>query len=899
MRRTTDSDGGNRAQTTRAERTRSSTRDDASRSVQHALGETGRRLPPGLAGRLGARFGHDFGSVRVHDGPRADRSARDLDARAYTVGDHVVFAGGQYAPETPGGLRLLTHELAHVVQQSGAEQTAVQRFAVDREIGEVGGVGAVGTGERRRQSATETGFERDADRATRALFRGDRVSVGRRSDEPVVARKPWGSCPPGKRLSAGPWTRWYAAELAALGLYRSVRPGNQLLTNEHLSGVGLRELPAAGDARLINAIYDLFRSPGTPSPIQRTKSVDPRTADKIPSEGSPSEMIEGRDAEKEERQQVPREPDIIDLTTREVYDVTSKRSAAAKVQKIKHQYVAPLNSILNERGIGGPQFKAGTSMPEPANYVVGRPRGGGAGTQNVVICFGPTDFDANPGVLAYEVIQQKRRRRRRQPHTNPVWIPVTLAALYLSKQLAGALEGMGKKLGGRALGPAVQVATVLAAVVLLTGDAQAEVSFGGEGKDPLVALFEYLESNGTPVPPELRKRIEANPELQQRLRKAASAGDLSDVQKELMKQTTQVINDNLDQFSDEDLRRLAEAAEIASAGQAGGQAPTVAELKRGIQQARQTKRQQAGKSGKGKGTGEGGTESGEGETTKPPETEKPAEGGTKGGASKTPGGTGTGGTSTATETKQIRKLLDEAPDHVERLLKQMLGGPEAKGPKLTAEFVRKFVATTGGLTPEQITRLEGSLREIQGESLAEILAELEKAVAQVKQSTAGEAETPEGTTAEQTEQPANPAASAGGRQPPEAQQTEEPAVDRYPRQMRKQISRLGSGWKSVPAGAVQLVWTEEIDERARIRANVERGKPHDATAVAYFRLEGVKYAAAVDIRITAMTDSATVCEVRGWREFVPEDPAKQSIPWTRVLNVGVGDSVRLSGRGTR
>lgn len=890
MRRTTDGDGGDRTRTTREASTRSSVRDDTSRSVQHALGETGRRLPPGLAGRFGARFGHDFGSVRVHDGPRADRSARDLDARAYTVGEHVVFAGGQYAPETSGGLRLLAHELAHVVQQSGAEQTAVQRFAADRGTVADDAVGAVGPADTSRQSATETGFERDAERATRALLRGDRVTVGRRSDEPVVARKRWGPCPAGKRLSGGLWTRYHAAELAGIGLYKGMRPTHELLTNENLSGVGLREMPTGGDQRLINAIYDLFRSPGTPSPIQRPKSVDPRAADRVPGEGSPQETIEGRDVEKEERQQVPREPDIVDLTTREVYDVTTKKSAPAKAKKIEHKYVAPLNSILNERGIGGAQFKAGTSMPEPPNYVVGRPRGGGAGTQNVVICFGPTDFDANPGVLAYEVIQQKRRRPDPDPVPDPVWIPVTLAAWYLSKQLAAALEAAGKKLGKRVLGPAVQVATVLAAVVLLTGDAQAEVSFGGEGKDPLVALFEYLASNGTPVPPELRKRIEANPELEKRLRKAASSGDLSDVQKELMKQTAQVINDNLDQFSDEDLRRLAEATEIASGGQPGGQAPTVAELKQRIQQARRTKRRQAGTAGEGKGEGtsESGTESDEGGETKSPEggteaeskkpattgTEKPPAGGTDGGTARTPGGPGKGRSSESTEAKQIRTLLDDAPDHVERLLKQMLGGPEAEGPRLTPEFVQEFVATTQGLTPEQVTRLEGSIRTLQGESLAEILAQVKQAVARVKESTAGG-----GTTQPSSKQSTDqPRAGAQGTQPPE-ETSQQTSAKQYRQQMRTRIDQYGTNWRTITDGVLELVWAETSDKRAEIRKQVEAGTPHEAGATLYYRNDDTKYAAAVTIRITGFTDEGVISEILAWRELVPEDPAKQSISW--------------------
>ena len=62
-------------------------------------------------------LGHDFGAVRVHDGPAADRSARAVAADAYTVGGDVVFAAGRYQPGTDAGRRTLAHELAHVVQQ--------------------------------------------------------------------------------------------------------------------------------------------------------------------------------------------------------------------------------------------------------------------------------------------------------------------------------------------------------------------------------------------------------------------------------------------------------------------------------------------------------------------------------------------------------------------------------------------------------------------------------------------------------------------------------------------------------------------------------------------------------------------------------------------------------------
>src|SRR5262249_9034178 len=62
------------------------------------------------------RFGHDFGQVRVHTDGKAAESARAVAALAYTTGRDIVFGSGQYAPHRAAGKRLLTHELAHVVQ---------------------------------------------------------------------------------------------------------------------------------------------------------------------------------------------------------------------------------------------------------------------------------------------------------------------------------------------------------------------------------------------------------------------------------------------------------------------------------------------------------------------------------------------------------------------------------------------------------------------------------------------------------------------------------------------------------------------------------------------------------------------------------------------------------------
>lgn len=56
-------------------------------------------------------------AVRIHTGPEAALSAKAIQAKAYTAGNHIVFGEGYYKPETTEGRKLLAHELAHVAQQ--------------------------------------------------------------------------------------------------------------------------------------------------------------------------------------------------------------------------------------------------------------------------------------------------------------------------------------------------------------------------------------------------------------------------------------------------------------------------------------------------------------------------------------------------------------------------------------------------------------------------------------------------------------------------------------------------------------------------------------------------------------------------------------------------------------
>ena len=90
--------------------------------IHDVLRSPGQPLDLGTRAFMNPRFGHDFARVRVHIGPQAAASATALRARAYTLGNHIVFGAGQYAPTTASGRLLIAHELTHVLQQGSTPE---------------------------------------------------------------------------------------------------------------------------------------------------------------------------------------------------------------------------------------------------------------------------------------------------------------------------------------------------------------------------------------------------------------------------------------------------------------------------------------------------------------------------------------------------------------------------------------------------------------------------------------------------------------------------------------------------------------------------------------------------------------------------------------------------------
>ena len=97
--------------------------------VEAVLDTPGRPIAAANRRPFEQRLGRDFSRVRLHTDDTAAASARAVDSSAYTVGDHVVFDSGRYDPVSAEGRRLLTHELAHVAQQSAAAAAGLRTVA--------------------------------------------------------------------------------------------------------------------------------------------------------------------------------------------------------------------------------------------------------------------------------------------------------------------------------------------------------------------------------------------------------------------------------------------------------------------------------------------------------------------------------------------------------------------------------------------------------------------------------------------------------------------------------------------------------------------------------------------------------------------------------------------------
>jgi len=104
----------------------------------------GDSVDPSLRRKIHRSLGQDVGDVRIHTGQAAQAEAARRDARALTRKKDIYFARDEYRPETKEGKRLLVHELAHTIQQSGAGADMAGRESLEAEADHASGAVAAG-----------------------------------------------------------------------------------------------------------------------------------------------------------------------------------------------------------------------------------------------------------------------------------------------------------------------------------------------------------------------------------------------------------------------------------------------------------------------------------------------------------------------------------------------------------------------------------------------------------------------------------------------------------------------------------------------------------------------------------------------------------------------------------
>lgn len=255
----------------------------AAASVTAALASPGEALAPADAAFFGTRMGHDLSAVRIHSDAAAARAAYSVGARAFALGDHLVFGHGEYRPATGEGRRLLAHELAHVTQGAGTLRR------------EPPGGGKAAEKPKEKPDVVVEGIKIVAKEAAKQEKVKEKIIDPAKKE----AERRWGQLAPGeKAVAAGFGAGTYLLGVGALlgdPLGRKTLSGfNLLAPTELIPGWPLTSfaytLPDAEDGPLTfklgfdgTRLLDAFRSEGSTSPIASLSidagwSVDPTGA---------------------------------------------------------------------------------------------------------------------------------------------------------------------------------------------------------------------------------------------------------------------------------------------------------------------------------------------------------------------------------------------------------------------------------------------------------------------------------------------------------------------------------------------------------------------------------------------------------------------------------------------
>jgi uncharacterized protein DUF4157 len=94
-------------------------------SVMQSLGK-GNSIDGSTRSKMENAFGANFSDVEIHTDSNAANLSKNMNARAFAIGNHIAFGSGEHNPGTLVGDALMAHELAHTIQQSRGKVDSMQ-----------------------------------------------------------------------------------------------------------------------------------------------------------------------------------------------------------------------------------------------------------------------------------------------------------------------------------------------------------------------------------------------------------------------------------------------------------------------------------------------------------------------------------------------------------------------------------------------------------------------------------------------------------------------------------------------------------------------------------------------------------------------------------------------------
>jgi hypothetical protein len=285
-----------------------------------------------------------------------------------------------------------------------------------------------------------------------------------------------------------------------------------------------------------------------------------------------------------------------------------------------------------------------------------------------------------------------------EPVTPPLGAPIPAAArdtaLFFTILVAGGL--LIAKFGGKRLTAPL---AAMAAIILLANGAEAKI--GLEGDDPLKTLFDQSAAKGQPIPEDIKEALRNDSEMRKLLTDAAKSGNYSEAQRQAGEAVTRAILANRDAFTQEELEILLSATE-GNKGTLPAAEVTVEALKKQIELRKK------GVGGPGAGGGTGGA-------AKPIDNKETADGG------KAPTG--------------APVPLPPAVAPPERLVAG-LEQESTGGPKFSAKVKERLLAVARAvkppLTDAEVTRLLGKVGSAKGMTEDQVVASVERGIAEVR-----------------------------------------------------------------------------------------------------------------------------------------------------------------------